>query len=211
MDKGEFCKAVGIGEDASREAAEDGVLNYLTDTGDDAEKRKAVRAALDQHFPEKKPDDAPGGGEGGGAPAADPKKDDDKGDTEKTALREALSLTQRELARVKAQTAEVVKREAQLAADVDGWQSQGRIPAGATAKAEWLERHRKGDAQSVVNLIARGTYSSSGQRLHSGGVGTPVDVPREEEEGGPKADAEAITRRVEAELNNARTSALSRG
>lgn len=216
MDKGEFCKAVGIGEDASREAAEDGVLNYLTDTGDDAEKRKAVRQALDEHFPEKKPDDAPGDGKGGAGgadpPAADPKKDDD---AEKVALREALRLAQgrvaelqAELAKVPAQTAEVVKREAQLAADVDGWQAQGRIPAGATAKAEWLERHRAGKAQAVVNLIQRGTYSS-GQRLH-GGVGTPVELPAEPKTG-PAADAERITARVETELTNARVSALPRG
>ena len=169
MDKAALCKMLGIAEDADRETAEAALVKYLTETGDDADARKAAAAALDEHFPESPEgkDETRAEGEG----------------EEVEALKSALEETRAALKAAQAAQAaapapekaadEAAKREAALTKDVQRWIDEGRIPA--EKRAHYLARHREGKAASVIKHLPPGTYKQQ-QRLASGKVGTPVKV-----------------------------------
>ena len=172
MDKAALCKLLNLDEAADRETAEAALIKYLTETSDAPEARKAAAEALDQNFPE-----SPEGEDMTRAQA-----EDDETKTEVEALRTANAELTRALQAAKAEqaaapkpeqvAAETVKREAQIAADVDRWIGEGRVQRSERSK--WINDHRAGKAAKVVRHIPVGTWTSN-QRLSGGTVGTPVD------------------------------------
>lgn len=195
MDKTALCKLLGIDESADRETVEAALVKYLCETDASADDRKAAAAAVDENYPEP----APAAGE-----PAERDADAEKGkDEEIEAMRAANTELTRALAAAQAAqaaapkaddiAAAAVKREAQIAADVDKWIAEGRVRR--SARDEYIAKHRNGKAAAIVRNIPAGAWTS-GQRLSGGNIGTEVtDLPAKPETA-IRRDAKALVQQA---------------
>lgn len=148
----------------------------------------------------EKPENAAEEGDEGGGEHQEPDGDEPKDLAQAKAVIAGLKAANAHLLqRVESLEAEqpklaqkVQEREAKIRAEVEGWQKDGKIPAGSASLTEWLEKHRAGTAAGVVAHIKRGTYTAA-QRLRGGAVGTETEIETRRAAAKAKAEGGKVT------------------